>query len=125
MTASPRVAVVGAGNMGANHARVVAASPRAELAMVLDVDADRADAVARPLGVEGSATTNASCGKGKRIELSSSGRKMPPLPQRMDSRRWPPSSAALIAEILARPGQSSCLSMTTSGCSATMPCQAR
>nr|HNH95297.1 Gfo/Idh/MocA family oxidoreductase [Microthrixaceae bacterium] len=62
MTASPRVAVVGAGNMGANHARVVAASPRAELAMVLDVDADRADAVARPLGVEGSTDLAAAAG---------------------------------------------------------------
>ena len=62
MTESPRVAVVGAGNMGANHARVVAASPRAELAMVLDVDADRADAVARPLGVEGSTDLAAAAG---------------------------------------------------------------
>ena len=54
MTESPRVAVVGAGNMGANHARVVAASPRAQLAVVVDVDADRADAVAGPLGGRGS-----------------------------------------------------------------------
>ncbi len=54
MTESPRVAVVGAGNMGANHARVVAANPRVELAVVIDVDAERADAVAGPLGGAGS-----------------------------------------------------------------------
>jgi len=54
MTTTARVAVIGAGNMGANHARVVAANPRAELSVVLDVDGDRADAVARPLGGVGS-----------------------------------------------------------------------
>ena len=54
MSTAPRVAVVGAGNMGANHARVIAASPRAQLAVVVDVDADRADAVAGPLGGRGS-----------------------------------------------------------------------
>ncbi len=54
MSTVPRVAVIGAGNMGANHARVVAASPRAQLAMVIDVDPERADAVARPLGGLGS-----------------------------------------------------------------------
>ncbi len=37
-----RVALVGAGMMGANHARVVAAEPTAELACVVDVDPERA-----------------------------------------------------------------------------------
>lgn len=54
MTTAPRIAVIGAGNMGANHARVIAANPRAELAAVIDVDGARADAVALPLGSVGS-----------------------------------------------------------------------
>jgi predicted dehydrogenase len=37
-----RVAVIGAGQFGRNHVRVVAQSPRAELAAVIDRDADRA-----------------------------------------------------------------------------------
>ena len=37
-----RVALVGAGMMGANHARVVAAQPGAELACIVDVDGERA-----------------------------------------------------------------------------------
>jgi predicted dehydrogenase len=34
--ASPRVALVGAGSMGRNHGRIIAESPRAELAVVID-----------------------------------------------------------------------------------------
>ena len=41
-----RVAVVGAGAMGANHARVTSADARATLAYVLDSDAARAEALA-------------------------------------------------------------------------------
>lgn len=50
MSGALRVGVVGAGNMGANHARVVAASPRAQLAVVVDADPDRAAAVAAEHG---------------------------------------------------------------------------
>jgi predicted dehydrogenase len=34
--AAPRIALVGAGSMGQNHARVIAASPRAELSVIVD-----------------------------------------------------------------------------------------
>jgi len=37
-----RVAVIGAGSFGRNHVRVVRENPRAELAFVVDADADRA-----------------------------------------------------------------------------------
>jgi predicted dehydrogenase len=37
-----RVAVIGAGSFGRNHVRVVSESPRAELTMVVDADAERA-----------------------------------------------------------------------------------
>ena len=41
---------------------------------------------------------------------------MPPLPQRIDTRRtWPASLARRRVVILSRPGQSSCLSMTQEG----------
>lgn len=50
----PRVALIGAGNMGANHARVVAGSPRAELAVVVDPDSQRSAAVAAAAGVRSS-----------------------------------------------------------------------
>ena len=40
-----RVGLVGAGSMGANHARVVTASSRARLTAVVDADADRARAL--------------------------------------------------------------------------------
>lgn len=46
-----RVAVVGLGWMGADHARVLAAHPAAELVAVVDADAERAAEVARTLGV--------------------------------------------------------------------------
>lgn len=42
----PRIALVGAGSMGRNHARVVADSPAAELAMVIDPDEPSARSVA-------------------------------------------------------------------------------
>ena len=46
-----RVAVVGAGVMGANHARVVADSPRTELSVVIDRDGNRAEQLADRYGV--------------------------------------------------------------------------
>lgn len=45
-----RVALIGAGVMGANHARVIAAEPGATLAVVVDVDADRARRLADTYG---------------------------------------------------------------------------
>lgn len=62
MTRSPTVAVIGAGNMGANHARVVAASQRARLGVVVDVDVRRAESVAGPLGATGSGDLAAAAG---------------------------------------------------------------
>jgi predicted dehydrogenase len=47
-----RVAVVGAGQFGRNHIRVVSQSPRAELAAVVDVDAGRAREAAAAHGCE-------------------------------------------------------------------------
>ena len=52
MTSTPRVAVIGAGNMGANHARVVAASDRARLALVIDTDQQRAESLAGRYGAD-------------------------------------------------------------------------
>lgn len=46
----PRIAVVGAGNMGHRHARVVAENPRCELVAVVDVDLQRARSVASEYG---------------------------------------------------------------------------
>lgn len=45
-----RAAVIGAGNMGRNHIRILAESPNAELVAVVDPDLERARAVA-PAGV--------------------------------------------------------------------------
>jgi predicted dehydrogenase len=45
-----KLAVVGAGNMGANHARTVAGSPVADLGVVIDRDLVRARAVANQFG---------------------------------------------------------------------------
>jgi predicted dehydrogenase len=42
----PRVALVGAGSMGRNHARIIAESPSAELALVIDAKADAARSLA-------------------------------------------------------------------------------
>ena len=46
-----RTAVVGAGQFGQNHCRVVHESPRAQLAFVVDVDAARAAEIAAKYGV--------------------------------------------------------------------------
>lgn len=51
-----RIAVVGAGNMGANHARVYAGLKGAELVAVVDADADRARSVAESFGAIGLAS---------------------------------------------------------------------
>jgi predicted dehydrogenase len=48
----PRIAVVGAGQFGQNHCRVVHESPRAQLAFVVDTDAARASAQASLYGAE-------------------------------------------------------------------------
>lgn len=45
-----RVGLIGAGSMGANHARVIAASTRARLAVVVDADPERAGALAHGAG---------------------------------------------------------------------------
>ena len=50
MPAVPRIALVGAGAMGSNHARVLAESDVAELALIIDIDADRAGALGERLG---------------------------------------------------------------------------
>ncbi len=45
-----RVALVGAGSMAANHARVIAGSRRASIAVVVDRDGDRAERLAQATG---------------------------------------------------------------------------
>ena len=59
MTARLRVGLVGAGVMGANHGRVIAASPHATLAAVVDCDRDRAALLAAGTGAEVSTTADA------------------------------------------------------------------
>lgn len=54
--ATPRLAVVGAGQMGSQHARVIASSPAAELAWIVDGDGDRAASVSAAYG--GTPTTD-------------------------------------------------------------------
>lgn len=49
-----RVAVIGAGQMGSSHARVIAASDAAELAVVVDIDAEAAARVAAQYGAHSS-----------------------------------------------------------------------
>jgi predicted dehydrogenase len=49
----PKLAVIGVGNMGHRHARVVAENPRCELAGVIDVDLERAIEVAEDHGTRG------------------------------------------------------------------------
>jgi len=49
----PKVAVIGVGPMGLQHARVVAASKRAELGVVVDADPDRAAAASARFGCKG------------------------------------------------------------------------
>ncbi|MCU1393873.1 MAG: Gfo/Idh/MocA family oxidoreductase [Ilumatobacteraceae bacterium] len=55
-----RVALVGAGRMGENHARVIAGSVRSGLALVVDTDADRARRVAQRWGTEWSTDLHAA-----------------------------------------------------------------
>ena len=55
-----RIGLVGAGQMGANHARVVAASPRASLAVVIDVDAERAKGISFRYGAAASPELDAA-----------------------------------------------------------------
>ncbi len=43
---SLRLALIGAGTMGHNHARVIAESSRTTLATVIDIDAERASRLA-------------------------------------------------------------------------------
>ncbi len=50
MTARARIALVGAGSMGSLHARVIAQSERAELAVVIDSRQDAGEPVARQYG---------------------------------------------------------------------------
>ena len=45
-----RIALLGAGRIGAAHARVIAADPRVDRLTIADVDADRASTVARAVG---------------------------------------------------------------------------
>lgn len=52
-----RMALVGAGTMGANHARVVTETPRASLGIVIDIDPDRARQLAERYGVASSSNT--------------------------------------------------------------------
>jgi len=48
--ASPRIALIGAGAMGSNHARVIAESGVAELGVIIDTDTTRGRALADQLG---------------------------------------------------------------------------
>src|SRR5579863_9272075 len=50
MGARARIALVGAGAMGANHARVIAESDAADLAVIIDTDAERVRPLAERLG---------------------------------------------------------------------------
>ena len=45
-----RFAIVGTGGMGGTHARNLAGSPQAEVTWLVDIDLDRANAVAADLG---------------------------------------------------------------------------
>src|ERR1700729_3495182 len=50
MGARARIALVGAGAMGANHARVIAESDSADLAVIIDTDPERVRPLADRLG---------------------------------------------------------------------------
>lgn len=52
-----KIGLVGAGSMGANHARVIAESQRARLAVVVDADVERATALATDAGAGAIAAT--------------------------------------------------------------------
>ena len=56
MAAIPRIALIGAGSMGSNHARVLAETDDAELAIVIDNDVERARQLADPSTTGGFAT---------------------------------------------------------------------
>jgi predicted dehydrogenase len=56
----PRLALVGVGSMGSNHARVIAESAGAELALIIDTDATRAERLARTYGCEHAADLSAA-----------------------------------------------------------------
>lgn len=49
---SPRIALVGSGRMGSLHARVIAQSPRAELAVLVEPRRDQGEAVAERYGCD-------------------------------------------------------------------------
>lgn len=55
-----RVAVVGAGQMGSSHARVVAGSADAELAVVVDIDAEAAKRLANQYGAQAATELDAA-----------------------------------------------------------------
>jgi predicted dehydrogenase len=57
-----RVALVGAGMMGANHARVISGDRRAELTHVVDVDESRAQALASAHGAQAACALEAVLG---------------------------------------------------------------
>jgi predicted dehydrogenase len=59
MSAPLRIALIGAGNMGRNHARVIHESPAAELAVVVDTDAARAEALAERHGATAAVSLDA------------------------------------------------------------------
>jgi predicted dehydrogenase len=59
----PRIAVVGAGAFGQNHCRVVHESERAQLAAIVDTDADRAGQPAAQYGAEACTDASAIVGK--------------------------------------------------------------
>ena len=52
MDVRKRIAVIGVGNMGSRHARVIDENPRTELVQVHDLDAERAATVAAQYGAE-------------------------------------------------------------------------
>ncbi len=49
-SSGPRIAVVGVGHFGRHHARILSTLPGARLEAVVDIDADRASAVAAETG---------------------------------------------------------------------------
>ena len=62
MGARARIALVGAGAMGANHARVIAESDSADLAVIIDTDCERVRPLAERLGCAFSEDLDAAAG---------------------------------------------------------------
>jgi predicted dehydrogenase len=60
MSASLSVAVIGAGSMGGNHARVVAEEAQTTLAVIVDVDRARADKLANQMGCRAASSLDAA-----------------------------------------------------------------